>query len=552
MEENKIQQKPSWISPRNIIIGVVVMVATIVLYLFQSGTFFQASLLNLSSVPTFNGTVMPIQKTLDWVHLTSQEYTDFKAGNVTYETAGNKLIDIMQYDATTLCSKDPTKLGWSGNDLSIRNLFLTYVTAYMGKYTSGATTTCEGDGSHLAVDIRAPKGTPVYAIANGMVVKRKSDSSNGNIVCITHPNVPDLDTPSSKTNYTSCYLHMDTIPDSINEGVIVKKGQQIGTVGNTGLATTYHLHFQIDKENAPYHPFWPFTSSEAQAAQCNFFDCINQGLGKEKATLYTINPMKWVQNNLAYNQTASAGTGDSNPSTNSTLPPVNNNQNTTPTTTTNTNLNGTTAQNKNENNTPPANINASVDHTNINTGSNITTSFTDVAPSHPNYDAIKYLKDKNIVSGNPDGTFGPNNTINRAALAKILVEAKYSGQATGGNCFSDVKDEWFAPYVCFAKEKGIVSGYDDGTFKPNNNVSFVEAAKMISVALGYNTGSSPTIPWYQMFVDILGTKKAIPTTIKGFNQQITRGEMAEIMYRLLANITNKTSHDFTYLLQNGV
>jgi hypothetical protein len=557
MEENKIQQKPSWMSPRNMIIGVVVILATIGLYLFQSGTFFKASLLDLTSVPAFNGTVMPVQKTLDWIHLTSSEYTDFKAGNLSYATAGNKLIDIMAYAPSTLCSNDPTKLAWTGNDLNIRNLFLTYVTVYMGKYTSGATTACEGDGSHPAIDIRAPKGTPVYAIANGMASKIDAggSSGNGNVVCITHPNVPSLEDPNTKTTYVSCYLHMDSIMTGLTVGSIVHKGDQIGVVGETGLATTWHLHFQLDKSTAPYHPYWPFTSSQAQTAGLNFFDGVNAGLGKENGMLYTVDPLAWVQKYMTYNQTASAGTGDSNPSTNSTPLPVNNNQNTTPTTTTNTNLNSTTAQNKNENtnNTPPTNINASVDNTNINTGSTVNTgSFTDVPTVNPYYDAIQYLKSQNIISGNPDGTFGPGNTINRAALAKILVEAKYSGQATGGNCFSDVKEEWFAPYICFAKEKGIVSGYDDGTFKPNNNVSFVEAAKMISVALGYSTGSSPTIPWYQMFVDILGTKKAIPTTITGFNQQITRGEMAEIMYRLLANITNKTSHDFTYLLQNGV
>lgn len=40
------------------------------------------------------------------------------------------------------------------------------------------------------------------------------------------------------------------------------------------------------------------------------------------------------------------------------------------------------------------------------------------------------------------------------------------------NCFEDVEDEWFAPYVCYAKEKGWVTGYPDGTFKPENNVKF--------------------------------------------------------------------------------
>ncbi len=107
--------------------------------------------------------------------------------------------------------------------------------------------------------------------------------------------------------------------------------------------------------------------------------------------------------------------------------------------------------------------------------------FLDVDDTHPNYDAIKYLKDNSIINGYPDGSFQPEGEITRAELMKILA------LATGieispdeyNNCFPDVTDDWYAKYVCYAKQQGWVEGYPDGTFKPGNNVVKAEAIKMV-------------------------------------------------------------------------
>lgn len=163
--------------------------------------------------------------------------------------------------------------------------------SYRGNYL-------EYDGSHLGVDIRAPQGTPVRSIANGVVVKlRDSADGVGKYVVVRHDNVP---VGGGRETLYSAYLHLESVNTSI--GTSVKKGDMIGRVGITGITTTPHLHFQIDREDAPFHSYWPFTTSQAAAAGYSFFEAVSAGIGKENALRYTIHPLEFVQNHLSYRE----------------------------------------------------------------------------------------------------------------------------------------------------------------------------------------------------------------------------------------------------------
>ena len=77
----------------------------------------------------------------------------------------------------------------------------------------------------------------------------------------------------------------------------MSEGDIIGKCGNTGNvsgSTGEHLHFQIDRQEAPFHPYWPFSFAEAQAAGLGFFEAVNKGLGRENARKYTINPLVYL------------------------------------------------------------------------------------------------------------------------------------------------------------------------------------------------------------------------------------------------------------------
>ncbi|MBT5016625.1 M23 family metallopeptidase [Candidatus Peregrinibacteria bacterium] len=246
----------------------------------------QLSVLTIPEHATFDGTVYPVQNVPDWLNTTGDEQ-DMLFGSFPAE----KLLDIPSYDTSRLSVNDLT---WGDvEDDYTRVMQNTYPVVYAGTYRLDG---IEGIGSHPAVDIKALTGTPTYSIMNGYV-ERVSYSSYGfgNLVVIRHNNVPSPENSSVGTTLFSGYAHLDSV--NVNEGDVVTKGQQIGTIGDTGTATTPHLHFQIDTAAAPWHLYWPFTTAEANAVG-GFFEAVNQGVGLDKVYTNTTHPMDYVQNYL--------------------------------------------------------------------------------------------------------------------------------------------------------------------------------------------------------------------------------------------------------------
>ncbi len=96
---------------------------------------------------------------------------------------------------------------------------------------------------HKGVDFAAPRGTPVRAVASGKVTFAGRQSGYGNIVCIDHPGP-----------YDTAYAHLERIEKGLDQGDRVERGQIIGYVGSTGLATGPHLHFELHKDGEYINP----------------------------------------------------------------------------------------------------------------------------------------------------------------------------------------------------------------------------------------------------------------------------------------------------------
>jgi murein DD-endopeptidase MepM/ murein hydrolase activator NlpD len=96
---------------------------------------------------------------------------------------------------------------------------------------------------HLAIDYAAPTGTPVRTVADGTVIKRSYDRSNGNLVRMRHAN-----------GYETTYIHLNKFAKDLKVGKRLKQGDLIGYVGSTGIATGPHLDFRMFKDGRPINP----------------------------------------------------------------------------------------------------------------------------------------------------------------------------------------------------------------------------------------------------------------------------------------------------------
>lgn len=115
--------------------------------------------------------------------------------------------------------------------------------------------------------------------------------------------------------------------------------------------------------------------------------------------------------------------------------------------------------------------------------------FSDVPDSHIHRNAIERLADIGVVTGNPDGTFAPAKTVNRAEFLTMLYRAKGVTPTATAVCMRDViAGSWYLAVVCDAVGRGYVGGYSDGTFRAANPVNRVEAVKMLLAVLEFPIG----------------------------------------------------------------
>jgi hypothetical protein len=160
--------------------------------------------------------------------------------------------------------------------------------------------------------------------------------------------------------------------------------------------------------------------------------------------------------------------------------------------------------------------------------------FTDVRDQHRFSKSIEFLATQGVISGNPDGTFAPGRTLNRAEFAKLLVGIVESTTPAQPNtpCFDDVPiNEWYAPFVCRAKELNFVKG-DGGEgkiYRPADTLNVVEAMAALKHAFAWQLAEDEGA-WYQPLLSKASTSQLFADNYKA-DDTVNRGMIADIISR---------------------
>lgn len=161
---------------------------------------------------------------------------------------------------------------------------------------------------------------------------------------------------------------------------------------------------------------------------------------------------------------------------------------------------------------------------------------------------VEALVSKDIISGFPDGTFQPATPITRARYAALMTKTFQLPESNQLDKFKDVKsDFWAAKAIASAADRGFLKGFPDGTFRPENNLTKIQA--LVSIVNGLNlSGGNPNvlmvysdraqIPSYATSAVTVATQKLLVVNYPQPDQleplrEITRAEVAVLIYQAL-------------------
>ena len=152
--------------------------------------------------------------------------------------------------------------------------------------------------------------------------------------------------------------------------------------------------------------------------------------------------------------------------------------------------------------------------------------------------AVEALVELGIVNGYEDGTYRPEQNVSRAEMAKLLVVAAglepAAKLAEGATKFSDVNGGWASGYVNVASEYGYVMGDPEGTFRPDDTVSYAEAATMALRVLGYKSVVEAKGTWPTNYIAKAEDLKLMEDiTFSSYNDGAARGNVAILVWNML-------------------
>jgi len=187
--------------------------------------------------------------------------------------------------------------------------------------------------------------------------------------------------------------------------------------------------------------------------------------------------------------------------------------------------------------------------------------YSDVAEDSAYYEAVETLTKLSIVEGKGEGLYAPEDGVTRAEMAALIARIQGYGETAKGSAntgFTDVPaTHWASGYIANAAGMGIINGYGDGTFGPEDPVLYEQAIKMVMATLGYTpfaekNGGYPT--GYLAAAQRYDVSLAVANAVQG--TPANRGTVAQILVNaldtpLMVQSSWNTNGEVTYVIADG-
>ena len=332
-------------------------------------------------------------------------------------------------------------------------------------------------GLHHGIDIIMPLWTPIISFCDWQVVKAEKRWWYGNFVVV-----------KSEENLFFCYEHLSEIKVQVNDKV--KFGDVIGLCWSTWNSTQYHLHFQIDKDNAPFHPFWSNKT--------------------ENISKYTVNPIQKLRQVYNIDEKNSVS-----------------------------NENNSTVNNSSDTDFLDELINK-LDEETKKTDTSDETIFKDMPSDKVYAEAIKNLYEKGILKWD-NWYIYPDHTIIRYAFALLLyriikqLNLIDNPKTINKINFEDVNldDKEFAEALKFLVANNIMK-WDNKLFYPWQPL-YWEQLLAVLWRLFWNLSDNLEGVWYKPYYDRFVAEKIIDKNWPYIYKPVVRKEVFRIIYRLILN-----------------
>lgn len=161
--------------------------------------------------------------------------------------------------------------------------------------------------------------------------------------------------------------------------------------------------------------------------------------------------------------------------------------------------------------------------------------FPDVDERNNYAEAVGVLRDMGIMQGEPDGNFHPNNKVTRGQMAAIIcrVLGEQDNLIPDGTQFSDVpENHWANSYVVKVASLGIVNGYGNGTFGPEDTVTYAQALTMIVRTMGLEENAIMAGGYPDGYINVAVENGLAGEFSATQNEPLTRWQVAEIVFSI--------------------